>query len=89
MTDQSPRSSAESALRTIDIEMRAIAELKSRIDDKFAKAVDILASVSGRVIVSGMGKSGHIGNKIAATLASKVLRHSSSIRPKPVTEIWG
>ena len=70
MTDQSPRSSAESALRTIDIEMRAIAELKSRIDDKFAKAVDILASVSGRVIVSGMGKSGHIGNKIAATLAS-------------------
>ena len=70
MTDQSPRSSAESALRTIDIEMRAIAELKSRIDDKFAEAVDILASVSGRVIVSGMGKSGHIGNKIAATLAS-------------------
>ena len=36
----------------------------------FSKAVDLLASVDGRVIVSGMGKSGHIGNKIAATLAS-------------------
>lgn len=70
MTDQPIRSSIESALRTIDIEARAIVALKSRIDDDFAKAVDILASVNGRVIVSGMGKSGHIGNKIAATLAS-------------------
>ena len=70
MSDHSSRSSAESALRTIDIEMRAIATLKSRIDDAFSEAVDILAAVDGRVIVSGMGKSGHIGNKIAATLAS-------------------
>lgn len=70
MTNPPIRSSSESALRTIDIEMRAIAALKSRIDDKFSKAVDILAAVNGRVIVSGMGKSGHIGNKIAATLAS-------------------
>lgn len=70
MSDHSSRSSAESALRTIDIEMRAIATLKSRIDDAFSEAVDILAAVDGRVIVSGMGKSGHIGSKIAATLAS-------------------
>lgn len=70
MTDQSFRSSAESALRTIDIEMQAIAALKSRINDDFSRAVNILADVTGRVIVSGMGKSGHIGNKIAATLAS-------------------
>lgn len=70
MTNPPIRSASESALRTIDIEMRAIAALKSRIDDKFSKAVNILAAVNGRVIVSGMGKSGHIGNKIAATLAS-------------------
>ena len=70
MTDQSFRSSAESALRTIDIEMQAIGALKSRINDDFSRAVNILADVTGRVIVSGMGKSGHIGNKIAATLAS-------------------
>jgi len=70
MTNPPIRSASESALRTIDIEMRAIAALKSRIDDKFSEAVNILAAVNGRVIVSGMGKSGHIGNKIAATLAS-------------------
>lgn len=70
MTNPPIRSASESALRTIDIEMRAIRALKSRIDDKFSKAVNILAAVNGRVIVSGMGKSGHIGNKIAATLAS-------------------
>jgi len=70
MTNPPIRSASESALRTIDIEMRAITALKSRIDDKFSKAVNILAAVNGRVIVSGMGKSGHIGNKIAATLAS-------------------
>ena len=40
------------------------------VDDQFAKAVALLAAVEGRVIVSGMGKSGHIGSKIAATLAS-------------------
>lgn len=70
MTEQSTRSPIISALRTIDVEMRAIEALKNRIDGNFSLAIDVLASVSGRVIVSGMGKSGHIGNKIAATLAS-------------------
>ena len=66
----SPRSAIDSAKRTIAIERQAVEQLEHRIDDSFSKAVDLLASVDGRVIVSGMGKSGHIGNKIAATLAS-------------------
>ena len=66
----SPRSAIESARRTIAIERQAVEQLEHRIDDSFSKAVDLLASVDGRVIVSGLGKSGHIGNKIAATLAS-------------------
>ena len=66
----SPRSAIESAKRTIAIERQAVEQLEHRIDGSFSKAVDLLASVDGRVIVSGMGKSGHIGNKIAATLAS-------------------
>lgn len=64
------RSAIESAHRTIAIELQAVAALQQRIDDQFAKAVALLAAVEGRVIVSGMGKSGHIGSKIAATLAS-------------------
>ena len=40
------------------------------LDESFVKALDIMASATGRVIISGMGKSGHIANKIAATLAS-------------------
>ena len=66
----SPRSAIESARRTIAIERQAVEQLEQRIDDSFSSAVNLLASVEGRVIVSGMGKSGHIGNKIAATLAS-------------------
>ncbi len=68
--NNSSRSAIESARRTIAIERRAIEQLDQRIDESFSKAVDLLASVEGRVVVSGMGKSGHIGNKIAATLAS-------------------
>ena len=64
------RSAIESAQRTIAIELQAVAALQQRVDDRFAKAVALLAAVEGRVIVSGMGKSGHIGSKIAATLAS-------------------
>jgi arabinose-5-phosphate isomerase len=64
------RSAIESAKRTIAIELQAVEKLKGRIDDGFTTAVDLLGSVEGRVIVSGMGKSGHIAGKIAATLAS-------------------
>ena len=59
-----------SALRTVRIESEAIASFESRLDDSFSKACDLMLNCKGRVIVSGMGKSGHIGRKIAATLAS-------------------
>lgn len=60
----------ESAQRTIDLELEAVERLKSRIDDAFIKACELIMASKGRVVVLGMGKSGHIGNKVAATLAS-------------------
>jgi len=54
----------------LDVESRAISGLVSRLDDHFAMAVDLLAENKSRIIVTGMGKSGLIGRKIAATLAS-------------------
>lgn len=60
----------KSAKRTIAIELDAIAALSERIDQSFSQACDLMKSCKGRVIVTGMGKSGHIANKIAATLAS-------------------
>jgi len=54
----------------IDIEANAIIALKSRIDDNFVAAARLLLQCRGRIIVSGVGKSGHIGSKIAATLSS-------------------
>jgi len=59
-----------SALRTIEIENRAVAELLNRVDAGFVNACEIILASKGRVVVIGMGKSGHIGKKIAATLAS-------------------
>lgn len=56
--------------RVLEIEARAIAGLVQRIDQRFAEAVDLLYACDGKVVVSGMGKSGLIGQKIAATLAS-------------------
>ena len=60
----------QNALDVIDIEMNAIHKLRSSIGPSFEKACKLLESCKGRVIVIGMGKSGHIGSKIAATLAS-------------------
>ncbi|MFN2361582.1 MAG: KpsF/GutQ family sugar-phosphate isomerase [Marinobacter sp.] len=60
----------ESALRAIEIEREAIQALTERIDDHFIRACEVIMACKGRVVVTGMGKSGHIGNKIAATLAS-------------------
>lgn len=66
-TDQDFRTSA---LRAIRIETKAIEALESRIDEGFTRACEVIMQCKGRVVVTGMGKSGHIGNKIAATLAS-------------------
>ncbi len=56
--------------RTIALEREAVTCLEGRIGDDFARACQLMLACSGRVVVTGMGKSGHIGRKIAATLAS-------------------
>lgn len=58
------------ASRVLDIEARALDGIKSRLDESFAKACKLCLQTQGRVVVTGMGKSGHVGGKIAATLAS-------------------
>ena len=60
----------ESARRTIDKEVDALRIMESELDSSLTEALDMIQAAKGRVIVTGMGKSGHIGNKIAATLAS-------------------
>ena len=60
----------QSGQRVIEIEANATQALKARIDENFQRACELILQCKGRVIVTGMGKSGHIGNKIAATLAS-------------------
>jgi len=62
--------SAETARRVLQIEAQAVADLVGRIDGSFDRAVDLLCSAEGRVVLTGMGKSGLIGQKIAATLSS-------------------
>ena len=77
MTDRTVQDSANGAARalrlaheTFDIEAAAILGLKPRLGGPFARCVQLMLCVSGRVVVMGMGKSGHIGRKMAATLAS-------------------
>src|SRR5690606_7894992 len=60
----------QSAQRTIRLELQAIEALLARINGDFTRACDLILACKGRVVVVGMGKSGHIGRKIAATLAS-------------------
>jgi arabinose-5-phosphate isomerase len=57
-------------LAVIETELAAVSALKARIHDDFATACEIMLACQGRVVVTGMGKSGHISGKIAATLAS-------------------
>lgn len=65
-----PQRALEWAARTLDIEAQALIALKSRLDEAFPQAVRAMLECRGRVVVMGMGKSGHVGRKIAATLAS-------------------
>ena len=73
-TRVNPKAAIESALRTVRIETEGLAALAEALDNglatPFAEAVKLLSGIAGRVIVTGVGKSGHIGSKIAATLAS-------------------
>ena len=68
MTD--PQQLIRAARSVIDTERQAVSALKQRIDSHFVGACQLILACEGRVVVLGMGKSGHIGHKIAATLAS-------------------
>ncbi|KGI55719.1 KpsF/GutQ family sugar-phosphate isomerase [Campylobacter sp. MIT 97-5078] len=58
------------AKEVFEIEAKTIQDLALRLDEKFVKAIELILKIKGRCVISGMGKSGHIGAKIAATLAS-------------------
>ena len=58
------------AKRTIDREIDTIIKLKESLNETFTQALDVMQNAKGRIIITGMGKSGHIGKKIAASLAS-------------------
>ena len=60
----------EQGLRVLDIERQALSDIAQYVDENFHQACQLIYDCQGRTIVIGMGKSGHIGNKIAATLAS-------------------
>lgn len=68
MTD--PISFEQLGRETIEIEARALTALAARLDENFRRSCELILAITGRVVVVGMGKSGHIGGKIAATLAS-------------------
>lgn len=67
MTNQTDIASAK---RTIDREVEALRMMENQFDENLTKALDMIQETNGRIIVTGMGKSGHIARKIAATLAS-------------------
>ena len=59
-----------SARQVLRLEAVGIEALANSLDDTFTRALDLLANVTGRIIVSGMGKSGHVARKVAASLAT-------------------
>ena len=66
----SPAQALASARRTLQTEIQGLQHLSARLDGSFAEAARLLLDCRGRVVVSGLGKTGHIARKIAATLAS-------------------
>mgnify|MGYP003487599204 CR=1 FL=1 len=65
-----PEADLKAARRVLAVEAEALAALSSALNEDFIRAIDLLAAVTGRVVATGMGKSGHVARKIAATLAS-------------------
>jgi arabinose-5-phosphate isomerase len=70
MTKTSPKNTLARARQVLEIEAQEISSLANRLDDHFVNAVQLILHCDGRVVVSGMGKSGHIGRKLASTFAS-------------------
>ena len=58
------------AKRVFEAEIEELIKVKDRLDENFSKMVDMIYESSGKVVITGIGKSGHIGKKISATLAS-------------------
>ncbi len=69
-SDDRSRSDLASARRVLDIEAKALATLAGALGPTFTRVLDVIAGVTGRIVVTGMGKSGHVARKIAATLSS-------------------
>ncbi len=65
-----PKNAIEAGRRTLTLEANALNRMADELGDNFAKAVTQIAAIKGRLVCSGMGKSGHVARKIAATLAS-------------------
>ena len=70
MTLSNPKKTLLLAQQVIKTQASALDDLVSKIDQNFATACDLMLATNGRVIIVGIGKSGHIGRKIAATMAS-------------------
>ncbi len=68
--EYTPEKALSSGRRTIQAEAQALMDLHNRLDNSFSNAIALLLACQGRVVVMGLGKSGHIGRKISATLAS-------------------
>ena len=73
------------AREVLNVEAAAVQALATRLDENFLHALNVILHCEGRVIVSGMGKSGHIARKIAATMSSTGTPAFSCIRAKPAT----
>lgn len=75
--------------QTLMLELQEASRLPERLGDDFVRAANIILHCEGKVVVSGIGKSGHIGKKIAERLPVLAHRLFLSIRQKHCTAIWG
>ena len=69
-TEKKINETLELARQVFEIEIESLKQVEDSLNESFVKAIDMILNAQGRVVVTGMGKSGHIGAKIAATLAS-------------------
>lgn len=74
--------------QVLEIEREGLAQLDQYINDDFTRACETIFRCGGKVVVMGMGKSGHIGRKMAATFASTGTSAFLSTQAKPRTAIW-
>jgi len=89
MSRTEPSELAERGRRVLALEAEAICRVAERLGPAFSAAVRLLERAKGRLIVSGVGKSGLIARKIAATLTRPAALHRSSIRWTRFTATWG